>query len=807
MGENEVLIDIKVTDEEAVKAISDATDKVGQLKVAQKELEKAYKDGKVSQEQYVASLTDIKKGLIENREVIRANEKALKNNVKQYKAAEGSLNQMRSQLSSMLQQYDNLSKAERENAEVGGKLLEQIKAQSKAVSELEQSTGRAQRYQSALAALPGPLKAVAVGFNGILQSMKALIANPVGAVIAAIVVTIKALVDAFKRSDDAMTSLQVAFGAFQPIAQAVRFVLEKVVETIGKIAVVAANAATALLSLIPSYKKAKDEAQNYAKEVDALEDQEREYAVESAKNEKKIAELRSESADKTKYSAEERQRMLKQALDLERKNMEGERDIAQKRYEQEKANMKRKRKMSDEDKNRLAQLEAAAIKAETDYYNGSLRLQKQYISSVQEMEKEAEEKRKQNAEAAKERRSKELTAARELEDKLIEIIENNEAREVASASAAGERKIDDLKKRLKEEKNLSRQAREDINALIVLTEQQTQDKIKSIHKKYRDEELKAEQDAADNRAKIAAEVEANKANAIKESYLAKVRENEVALKRSLMEVSDNIAQQAAIIEEAELQKYISLLAMDESTKSKLYKNETEYTNAVLEQKQRVTDAQIQQKQAEIELAQGYIAAAGQITGAMEDLFNAIGGDNEKMQGFMKALALSNIAISTAQGLAEAVKAGAGLKFPENIPAIASGIAAVLSGIASAKKALEQAASVSAPKFATGGYVKGPGSEKSDSIHAKLSNGEYVLSAKTTKSIGVEELDRINFGHSVAHTFRNRFATGGLVTGPTADAVSKALAMEATANMQPVVSVKEITRVANRVRVKETIANK
>ena len=48
-------------------------------------------------------------------------------------------------------------------------------------------------------------------------------------------------------------------------------------------------------------------------------------------------------------------------------------------------------------------------------------------------------------------------------------------------------------------------------------------------------------------------------------------------------------------------------------------------------------------------------------------------------------------------------------------------------------------------FASGGAVRGPGTGTSDSINAKLSNGEYVLNAATTKRIGLRRLDSWNYG--------------------------------------------------------------
>lgn len=60
------------------------------------------------------------------------------------------------------------------------------------------------------------------------------------------------------------------------------------------------------------------------------------------------------------------------------------------------------------------------------------------------------------------------------------------------------------------------------------------------------------------------------------------------------------------------------------------------------------------------------------------------------------------------------------------------------------------------KWATGGYIAGPGTSTSDSIPAFLSDGEYVLTADAVQNVGLPLLDAMNSGR-VGH-----FATGGLV---------------------------------------------
>jgi TP901 family phage tail tape measure protein len=54
--------------------------------------------------------------------------------------------------------------------------------------------------------------------------------------------------------------------------------------------------------------------------------------------------------------------------------------------------------------------------------------------------------------------------------------------------------------------------------------------------------------------------------------------------------------------------------------------------------------------------------------------------------------------------------------------------------------------------ADGGYISGPGSGTSDSIPARLSNGEYVIRAKAVNALGTDVLDKMNYAE--------KFAKGG-----------------------------------------------
>lgn len=100
---------------------------------------------------------------------------------------------------------------------------------------------------------------------------------------------------------------------------------------------------------------------------------------------------------------------------------------------------------------------------------------------------------------------------------------------------------------------------------------------------------------------------------------------------------------------------------------------------------------------------------------------------EQSSAYKAMFALSK-AFSIAQAsinLWTAVSQAMALPFPANIPMIAQAMAYGTSVLGSIQ-------AIAATGFATGGYVSGPGTGTSDSIPARLSNGEYVMPARQTR---------------------------------------------------------------------------
>ena len=80
-------------------------------------------------------------------------------------------------------------------------------------------------------------------------------------------------------------------------------------------------------------------------------------------------------------------------------------------------------------------------------------------------------------------------------------------------------------------------------------------------------------------------------------------------------------------------------------------------------------------------------------------------------------------------------------------------------------------------FAEGGFVSGPGSDRSDSIPARLSNGEFVVQARSVRKYGRGFMEMINNGSMPITNYQKnfgdlRFADGGFVSD--ARGVSRAI---------------------------------
>ncbi len=148
-----------------------------------------------------------------------------------------------------------------------------------------------------------------------------------------------------------------------------------------------------------------------------------------------------------------------------------------------------------------------------------------------------------------------------------------------------------------------------------------------------------------------------------------------------------------------------------------------------------------------ELLSNSLVSVGEIIGAafsgganIEFMTNILKSFGDSIKAFGASMIKASILIEVAK-----LNLGTGA-------GIAAGIALVALGTAIANSAQQKL-----QKKASGGYISGPGTGTSDSIPARLSNGEYVIKARSVSKYGVGFLNAVNSGSL------RKFATGGMVS--------------------------------------------
>lgn len=279
-------------------------------------------------------------------------------------------------------------------------------------------------------------------------------------------------------------------------------------------------------------------------------------------------------------------------------------------------------------------------------------------------------------------------------------------------------------------KELAAQMVEAKNQLLSQTNAQASADKKASDQAEKDAQaaVKAEKERVKAQASIKAQEIAERLKQVEAGSLAELDLKKEQLQQAYdMEVAQ-LEQQEGTAELIKLKKQTlnqELQALDDAYYDNQFNQVQAETDKMIDEWQKQADAEKEileaRRQMQKTTATAISAALGDISSAISDL----GEENSALTKLSKVLAIAQIAIDTGVATAEGIKNAMAVPFPANIAAIATTIAAVVSGMASA------IVSVKSAKFASGGLVTGPGTATSDSIPARLSNGESVINARST----------------------------------------------------------------------------
>ena len=333
-------------------------------------------------------------------------------------------------------------------------------------------------------------------------------------------------------------------------------------------------------------------------------------------------------------------------------------------------------------------------------------------------------------------------------------------------NAQYDREIEDIRRQLATEENLTAAAKESMNGRIKALEEQRQNELKQLS----DEQL--QQGIANEQQRIEYLLQAAGENLQKQREL-KMQQLEQEQAEAELRLQTEI--------EDEAKRNEMLLALRAAFNQRRLDLDKEYDKLEEDEREKAAAEALKIEQAKW-------GGAAKLTNATSQLIRNFGEENKAMTALAKTLALATVAINTGKAISEAIAANAGK--PWGFAAIAGIVAQILSAMATATSIINSA------KFATGGLVTGPGSGTSDSIPAMLSNGESVMTARST-SMFAPLLSSLNqLGGGVPITTAAPTQETGI------DYLAAAVAKGIESMPRPVVSVEEISRVGNRVEVIE-----
>lgn len=816
--EGQTVLSIKVDSSQAIQSIAEYTRKIEECRKAEAELQKIIrKEGDATGElrNQLAAIGEERKTY---SRLVQEQSKEVQNNIKEQTKEVGSLNQLRAQLSKLTKEYDELSRAERNSAK-GEELKKHINEITDELKGGEEATQRYYRnvgnYAGALQGLFGSaasgaattatgIASLVKASGGAIPALKAVgtaattALGPIGIAVLAIVGAFTAMKKVISSSEDLTQQSTETFAGFKAIFEALKNVLQIVVGWVLKYvqAVMAVNAAIAegigkvLAWLgIDAVDKAIQKNKEYVESVKAIEREknklakdERKLNEQNADSELKVAKLKAELASKNKYTAQERLKMLAEANAEEEKMAKESFDIARRKYEvlQKEGELSQNTAEANE---KLSQSYVAMRQAEMAYFNKVKELR------AQEVEAQNQIKAEQAAAISKwkELRQGSLTAAQKVADLEIELMDEGIAKEKALENLRYERQVQELKAI-----KATAQGKKDINKALELAEELHRKKMLEIADNYLNEsfarireereKLLAMQDDLDNTIlQQQKEVDAELLKFTQEFE----RDKALARKNAIAEARLNGQDTLALELEQKKAELDAIQQLEGESWEQFRARQLAAEQAYRDAQQKVRQANIQKVQAEMNVVGGLMNSLSQIVDAFSE-------DSREAAIAAKAIALGEIAVKTGVAIAGGVAQAQSVPFPANLAAIGTTVATVIGNVATALQMVKSA------KFSTGGYVSGEGSGTSDSIHARLSNGESVLNARATSMFApiLSPLNQMGGGVPIIAG-----QTANQVQGE--DMLARAFA-KGMADADIRVGVDEITRVQNRVKVVENI---
>lgn len=593
------------------------------------------------------------------------------------------------------------------------------KAQKQLNDSNKESTGHFGKLKEGISSLPGATGAAGNGVEGLNTKFKALLANPIGLVLTAIVLALTLLYKAFTNTFAGAQKVEEVFAGLKAAAQALFDNIGRLASAFVKLMTFDfSGAVDEIKGVVKAAGDAYTAVAKLTKQAQDLKKEQLANDLDEAEREKKLAILREQAGDDSIPIAKRKKALLELKADAEQ-NAKDDIDLAKRTAENKIALLSQGKDGALKNADEINQIKIQQIKGETDNANELRRIGKQVTAAEKQelaeqkaaAQKAAEEEKKRRQELieftnklTKLQQDNELALLKDSYEKELKVLENRIADEKRQNQLAfQDRKItkdqqaqldaaldiqaglqkdaidDKRKKDLAAKETAFQKELSDITSKtriagikdaqqseLVQLEIGYQEKLKQAIEKYKDDATKLAQIQAAIDEQYQAEKAAKEAK-FKEEEDKKKLEKDIAAQEKIINAqnADFDAKRAAADQEQ--------LLIQEAFDNKLIKEEeyNKQVEALSEKRKKIADLETAHRKAQAQ--------------EVGDVLTKLSGIIGKQTAVGKGLAIATALINTFQGASEALKQKSTLPSPFDVIAKIANVAAVIAtGLATVK---------------------------------------------------------------------------------------------------------------------------
>jgi hypothetical protein len=603
--------------------------------------------------------------------------------------------------------------------------------------------GSFSNIKSQLGSLPGPLGQAASGVGGLTTAFRALLANPIGIVLAAIVGALTLLYKAFTATNEGADKMEQIFSGLRAVGEVVLNTILKLAGAIGKLfsgdfSGAFDDAKAAVTGFGDAAVNAFNAAADAARRMQEVEDTMRQLGVSRAKLNRDLAQTKEIISDENASLAEK-----KKAIEEVRK-AEG----AQTTQELENA---RKKLQALQDSNRAGDGDVSddELQAEADAQAEIYRLEEKSAADIRSLNKQSRSIEKQARAQEKEERQKAIEQQKQEEQKFREftsrLITLQQENDLLLLKDGYEKEVQQLEFKFQNQRRALEQdfkdrkiTREQFTQLEAEQEQNLQLQKQKLQDKHNEELKKKEEDFQKEIAQLSNKIKlAGITDARESERVALQIHGEERLQDAITRYKDDAVKfnqvKALIDEEQRLaQQKLDDKFKQEDAKKK-FESEIETQKAIIEARNADFDAKRAAVDAETILIkqafedrliseQDYNAKTKELTESRQKIAEAEGGHKKRQLEEIKAtitnlmevvgkqtvagkaLGIATALINTYQGASEAIKQKSVLPSPFDVIAKIANVAAI---IATGLKTVRAITSVQVPGGGGGSTQNAP----------------------------------------------------------------------------------------------------